>query len=585
MEKKNKIMLGVIGVALLVFTLIGATAAYFTAQLTGQETATTITAEGGVMNLVYADNNPAITVNNIIPDNNPAATKTFTLTATNSLDFKMPYTLSLVVDANTFSEYAISYTLESTNNHNNGSEVPTKNVHRAIPTGAGSYELGSGYFKNGTDRVHSYVLNIYFLDNGLDQSENQGKVFKAHVGISAGKARDDQALLSLDLSTPSFSVGGSISATSADDVPIPQGFYYVGGTKNTGLVISDNIADQNQGDNNTAVVGNQFVWVPCVLAEVKVSGIPENPVSVKWAYTEYEGNVVSVAVVPEPQWHDLAGDSFPVTAPGRYTVKIELVDETIIENIVVSKKNPSYTVWGNWWDAWPMAYQNTINEALPVKVTGDWGQTAKSQIEKYGGFYVARHSMGIPLAKESEYATQSSRGAVAMPESKFYLQPWSYRNWDNTKASAEMMYSTSYVQSGLVTGTDYDTMVKWLDSAGVNLTKGNYSHQEVTDIVGGYSTNALAWNSETVKPIGLGALVRTGYSSKMNNIYDLAGNVMEWTSEKREDDPVGSGTYRFIQRGSYFNSGTGSSAAERTRNVRSQGNASGVGGRVMLYIK
>ena len=45
------------------------------------------------------------------------------------------------------------------------------------------------------------------------------------------------------------------------DVVIPAGFYYVGGTKDTGLVISDNASDFGKGIDYTCV-GNQFVWVP-----------------------------------------------------------------------------------------------------------------------------------------------------------------------------------------------------------------------------------------------------------------------------------------------------------------------------------
>lgn len=48
-------------------------------------------------------------------------------------------------------------------------------------------------------------------------------------------------------------------------VPIPKGFYYVGGTVEEGLVISDSSADENKGtDHEVAktLVGNQFVWIP-----------------------------------------------------------------------------------------------------------------------------------------------------------------------------------------------------------------------------------------------------------------------------------------------------------------------------------
>ncbi len=42
---------------------------------------------------------------------------------------------------------------------------------------------------------------------------------------------------------------------------IPDGFYYVGGTKESGMVISDNAKDENKGVDYTCA-GNQFVWVP-----------------------------------------------------------------------------------------------------------------------------------------------------------------------------------------------------------------------------------------------------------------------------------------------------------------------------------
>ena len=67
--------------------------------------------------------------------------------------------------------------------------------------------------------------------------------------------------------------------TRVDGVQIPKGFYYVGGAKETGLVISDNPTDKDkyssvnwadqvnipagrETDANGAILGNQFVWVP-----------------------------------------------------------------------------------------------------------------------------------------------------------------------------------------------------------------------------------------------------------------------------------------------------------------------------------
>ena len=51
-----------------------------------------------------------------------------------------------------------------------------------------------------------------------------------------------------------------------DGVPIPEGFAYVGGTKASGLVISDAAADNEKYKGQTTVgtdlKGNQFVWIP-----------------------------------------------------------------------------------------------------------------------------------------------------------------------------------------------------------------------------------------------------------------------------------------------------------------------------------
>ena len=59
---------------------------------------------------------------------------------------------------------------------------------------------------------------------------------------------------------------------SVDGVVIPDGFYYVGGTKEEGIVISDSKEDENKYSKEKytdqanipgdGLIGNQFVWVP-----------------------------------------------------------------------------------------------------------------------------------------------------------------------------------------------------------------------------------------------------------------------------------------------------------------------------------
>ncbi|MFR8104696.1 MAG: type II secretion system protein [Clostridia bacterium] len=50
-----------------------------------------------------------------------------------------------------------------------------------------------------------------------------------------------------------------------DGVTIPKGFYYVGGTKDSGLIISDSSEDAGKGESwevAKTLKGNQFVWIP-----------------------------------------------------------------------------------------------------------------------------------------------------------------------------------------------------------------------------------------------------------------------------------------------------------------------------------
>jgi hypothetical protein len=184
--KKNKKIL-IICVSLLVLVLlivVGVTYAYFSAQITGSESSTTITADSGQMTIVYDNGSGVITANNISPDSKPFATKTFTVTGNNTTDKMMPYDLSLVVEENTF--YAsLSFDLVSVNTSNSGYIIPSREGE-GIGYNAETIGLGTGMFGNGTGKVHTYTLKIYFKETNKDQSYDMNKTFKAHIGITAG---------------------------------------------------------------------------------------------------------------------------------------------------------------------------------------------------------------------------------------------------------------------------------------------------------------------------------------------------------------------------------------------------------------
>ena len=176
-------------ISLLLIT-IGLSFAYFTANITNTEDSTTIYASGGVMNINY-DGGENINAPNIFPDSNPFITKEFTVTGKNSNPNEdMHYHLLLVLDENTFRSSALTYTLESNNEDDNGYVVPEIITQTGIKTGEREIFLGNGMFTptNNNGKTHSYTLKLYFpkiehFEHGVDQ----GKIFKAHIETREGE--------------------------------------------------------------------------------------------------------------------------------------------------------------------------------------------------------------------------------------------------------------------------------------------------------------------------------------------------------------------------------------------------------------
>ena len=212
-SKTNTLLLTVIGVATLLVAVIGATFAYFTAEVGSGESATTVKMNAGVLKINFTNGNDFQTTEGFEPTKaavecekkegayycdqaqySPVATKKFTLTGTNTTlasdNMKMPYTIKLVVTQNQFSTGAIKYTLVGTKTGGNAAEGELVQIPNWVGVATGAADaavLGSGYFLPGTDTVHSYDLNIYFPDNHVNQDVDKNKVFGAKVEISTAQ--------------------------------------------------------------------------------------------------------------------------------------------------------------------------------------------------------------------------------------------------------------------------------------------------------------------------------------------------------------------------------------------------------------
>ncbi len=163
--------------------------------------------------------------------------------------------------------------------------------------------------------------------------------------------------------------------------------------------------------------------------------------------------------------------------------------------VPVDGSNVSYSKWPG---------SMTSSCPLPSGVSSEF-----TQIATYGGFYIGRYEAG------------NSFGTLV---SKAYVWPWNNINYTNAKNLAQSMYTGSAVKSGLLTGYHWDTTMKWIQNSGKSVSENSSNWGNYID---------STWPANVY---GCGSIQSTLYSEywKAKNIYDIAGNVMEWTSEVYE---------------------------------------------------
>ena len=143
-------------------------------------------------------------------------------------------------------------------------------------------------------------------------------------------------------------------------------------------------------------------------------------------------------------------------------------------------------------------------------------------VKKYGGFYIGRYE-----ATTYDGTETTKTNTTRVPTCQSGKTVWTNIDYTNSKASAESMYTgeNSSVQCGLLTGKAWDRTCHWIED--YITTINTNSTLRDSRYYGNYS------NSESPAESGKGTKQVSGYNEnwKTKNIYDLAGNVWEWTYE------------------------------------------------------
>ena len=387
-------------------------------------------------------------------------------------------------------------------------------------SGTYKYYLNSESSPRETSTTNSY--NYTGLTAGTQYT------LKVIVTDKAGKATEKSTIITTTKAEIADIVGGSdldktteVEDDEGNKIWIPGGFNVTedsATTEDEGIVIEDS-------------KGNQFVWVP-----------------VKDYTTMYEEKTATLLRVTTQttvysKLRQRSGDSYTITTPGNNPSGIREPD-------VLSSYDTSssyYSILGC-----------SSTKDMADKMVAEYKATYES-IKKYKGFYIGRYEL---------------TGSVASPTVKKGQTVLADKNWYNLKKACTNIVSTSYAQTTMIYGNQWDEVMSWLkttefasDPSKVDSDSsswGNYSN----------STGEAATGSGTKRP--------SGYNEawQANNIYDLAGNCQEWTQEANN-------TSDRVNRGGYYNYyGSRRPASGRSNNgPTAYSSISYLSSRSALYIK
>ena len=219
---------------------------------------------------------------------------------------------------------------------------------------------------------------------------------------------------------------------------------------------------------------------------------------------------------------------------------------TVQGGVVIEDKDLNQFVWvpvatladykRTWYTGWSPF--SDYSEALP--------EDEKTSVERYKGFYIGRYEAGDKENTEAK-TLRSSNDVTKTVTIKANQAPYNYVRRTQAVSLAEGFATKQgyKAKTKLVSSYAWDTTIAFLQKVnsdyGNSSEEGNYKDTTFpyTDITGASQTKAS--NSQVLVP--------TGQTTPVCNIYDMGGNVWEWTTESCSDT-----SSPYARRGGYYDS-------------------------------
>ena len=391
-----------------------------------------------------------------------------------------------------------------------------------------------------------------------------------YLNENAENKDDDQGPIKISM---------KIEGEKVETPPLPSDdFEHIDGTVDTGYVIED-------GD------GNQFVWVPVDKNQkIKINVTSEANID-SISLTDPYGNPIQLENTTS-LGTTYNNENVEPTINGPYILTVTAGEETKTQELNVTSL---YAL--RMWEldmlteevAQAQGYENLddflqqflrlpagskVEDAKNMIISAYNGGLAtnteenKESVNETGGFYIARYEASFLDGKAaSQVSTRTDNDYDLVKLESGML--WNYINYYDALSASNDMYESGDFTSSLLSGAAWDRTLSWLEETkavseleilGNNTTWGNYNDSN-------FSNSAGLINSGTKS------------QTKKNNIYDLAGNLLEWTTE------YGAGDSRFSRGGNYYSSGVKSPVSMRFfTNYSPDYVDGGIGFRVALYL-
>ncbi len=329
----------------------------------------------------------------------------------------------------------------------------------------------------------------YYSDNTSDDDISGEYISLQELGTinKVSNARDGERLFKKDT---------EIVDDYGNKLIIPKGFKIAtdSATSVTGGVVIEDAS-------YSGTIGNQYVWIP-----------------VGKVYTDTEMTEANAKTI----------------TLGRY-----VFDEDGSVNTSLSKTEPgdqlkistSATVY------YTEGLKNETTENTHAKDIEEFISSANNN----GGYYIARYEAGIDVDKDQyAYAECSGTGSSltygdsskkyekdgsVKPIIKSGVGVWNAVTQPEAAIISQKMYTS--INSDLINSYAWDTAIVFIQNFGTKANSANYSR-----------TNGKSTTGE-IATTGTNLLNETSLIDEQCNIYDMAGNVKEWTTEtsSRATDP------------------------------------------------